>query len=294
MTPTTHLSIAARVSEGEEASLRLAGERLARVLRETSAAAWSCESVFVRDLAMLERSDAAIAVISFFSELENRGEPWSSLESRLRTACAALTQGDRPVFLCTILRHVGREEEGQRAAELRIRIRQLNLLVAGISRETGAYVIDLDRALADVGARKLQTDYRLGGPAAALAAHTMALTLINNLPGERVPFELQDAVRAALLAHPPSVDNEGAKAEVTFRKHLLSMVHEGRKVTVAPVVYSVQENHADWLIRQVLRGTIRPADALRRLGQAVQRNGLRESLRRLGSAVSRQIIRQKK
>ena len=62
----------------------------------------------------------------------------------------------------------------------RIRIRRLNLLVTEISRETGLFVIDLDRELADIGANNLKTDYLLAGSlATAVAANCIAKTVIS-------------------------------------------------------------------------------------------------------------------
>src|SRR5207302_7755388 len=89
-----------------------------------------------------------------------------------RTICTALLQtGATHVFLCNIFRRVPEIAHcyyGTRES-LQERIQRFNVLAAEVSQDTGAYVIDLDRALADIGGRVLQTDYRLGNAAAATA-----------------------------------------------------------------------------------------------------------------------------
>jgi hypothetical protein len=50
------------------------------------------------------------------------------------------------------------------------RIRRLDLMVAHLSHDFGINVVDIDRMFAFVGARRLGTDYRLHGDAAACIA----------------------------------------------------------------------------------------------------------------------------
>jgi hypothetical protein len=293
MTDKSQISIAVWVSEGERAMVKVAADHLARALSGAAGVPWTCDGVFSPDFETLLRSEAPIILTSFLPELEKMVEPWPRAEQRLRAAYAALGARGNPVFICTIFRHVGGEEESQRAKDLRIRTRRLNLLAAEISRESRAYVIDLDRVLADIGARRLQTDYRLAGAAALeTAAHFMALTLLTDGLDALVPFEIQDAARAILIPLRPAIDAAyGAKAEVTPKKNLLSMGQGRRKQLVSPVVDSDQENHVGWLIRQVLHGNIGPAAALDKLVQAVRRRGLRESALLLASGLAKPIRR---
>ena len=296
MTGTSQISIAALVSKSERAAVQLAADHIARALSQAAGVPWTCDCNFSPDMETLRQdSDTAIIVTSFLPELTKLGELWPQAEQRLRTAYATLCERGTPVFICTILRHIDCDEDLEAAAALRIRIRRLNLLAAEISRETGAYVIDLDRVLADIGARRIQTDYRLAGNAAAdMAGHFIALTLVDNAFDAIISFEVQDAARVILSSCRPAIaERDGAKPEITLRKDLMSMGRGRRKQIVSPVNYTVQENYAGWLIRQVLRGAIEPTEALQRLVLAVRRRGVRESAILLVSGLSKQIKRKK-
>jgi hypothetical protein len=62
-------------------------------------------------------------------------------------------------------------------------------------------IVDLDRALTEIGARALATDYRLGGPAATAAAgkHLAGVVLAVGLDGT-VPFGALEVAAATLAA----------------------------------------------------------------------------------------------
>jgi hypothetical protein len=296
MTGKAHISIAAFVSENEQAAVRLAADHIARALSQAADAPWTCDCVFAPKMETLPRhSEASITIASLLPELQAIEEPWPEAEKRLRTTCATLCKGGAPVFLCTILRHVGRDAEPDAANALMIRIRRLNLLAAEISRETGAYVIDLDRILADIGARRLQTDYRLAGDAAAeMAGHFIALTLVENALDAFVPFEIQDAAREILTSCRPAIATpDSAKPQVTLRKNIMAIGQGRRKQIVSTVSYAVEDNYAGWLVRQVLRGAIGPGEAFQRLVQAVRRRGVRGSFALLAAGLSRQLTRKK-
>jgi hypothetical protein len=295
MTVQNHLSIAGFVTEDERGAVRAACRHVAQSLSQAAETAWTCDAAFVSDLEALgAESGAAILVSSLLPELEKIGEPWTAVEQRLRQAYAALAERGIPVFVCTVLRHVD-PGVGAEAGALRLRIRRLNLLAAEISRESGIFVIDLDRVLADIGARRLQTDYRLAGSAAAeMAGHFMAVTMVTNGIDALVPFEIQDAARAVLLANRPGIAGvDSTQPQITIKKALLSLGQGRRKQIVAPVGYTEDENYAGWLVRQVLRGAIGPGEALRRLFQAVRRRGVRGSATLLATGLSRQINRKK-
>jgi hypothetical protein len=295
MTVQNHLSIAGFVTENERAAVRAACRHVAASLSQAAETPWTCEAAFVSDLeALRSESGAAILITSLLPELERVREAWPEAEQRLHKAYAALAERDIPVFVCTVLRHID-SGVGAEAAALRLRLRKLNLLAAEISRESGIFVIDLDRVLADVGARRLQTDYRLAGNAAAeMAGHFTAVTLVTNGIDALVPFEIQDAARALLLANRPGIAGmDSTQPEITIKKALLSLGQGRRKQIVATVGYTEDENYAGWLVRQVLRGAIGPGEALRRLFQAVRRRGVRASATLLATGLSRQINRKK-
>jgi hypothetical protein len=296
MTAKSHISIAAFVSEGEQAAMNLAAGHMAQALSKAAEVAWTSDCFFNADLEKIAQSgEGTIIVTSFLPQLEKLDEPWPEAEQRLRKIYATLGERSVPVFIATILRHVRGDAESELAEALKIRIRRLNLLAAEISRETGANVIDLDRVLADVGARRLQTDYRLTGQATAnMAGHFIALTLVSNGLDAIVPFEVQDAAREALAASQPAIAGiDGAKPEITLRKDLMAMGQGRRKQIVTPVHYTVEENYIGWLTRQVLQGRIGPREALSRLIQAVRKRGVRESAALLASGLSKQINRKK-
>ena len=79
------------------------------------------------------------------------------------------------------------------------RIRRLNRLAAELSRETGAYVADIDRAFAHIGARTLRSDYRLQGRLAAeVGGHAIAWTLLSGPLDDWIEPEIQQAARTFL------------------------------------------------------------------------------------------------
>ena len=294
MTEKSHISIAAFVSEGERAAVKSAADQIARALSQAATVPWTCGCVFSPDMESLQRSDdGAIIVSSFLPELEAKDEPWPQTAERLRKAYAALSQRGSPVFVCTILRHVVSEDEPEIAEALRIRIRRLNLLAAEISHTTGVYVIDLDRDLADIGARRLQTDYRLAGNVAAgMAGHFIALTLMRNGFDASVSYEVQDAATAILSSGRPALPgSDSATPGVTVRKNLAAMGRGRRKQIVSNVIHMVDENNVGWLIRQVRQGAIGPGEAFQRLVSAIRRRGLRESLALVTAGLFKQLNR---
>jgi hypothetical protein len=295
MNDKAHISIAALVSENERAAVQLATGHLARAVSQAAGTPWTCDCVFAADLAALQQNvDAAIVVTSFLPELENVAEPWAEVENRLRTTYAALCERGTPVFICTVLRHIGHDVDAETADALMVRIRRLDLLAAEISRESGAFVIDFDRVLADVGARRLQTDYRLGGNAAAeMAGHFLASTVLGNAPEELVSFELQDAARDILDGSGPAVAaSEAAKS--TAKKLELRAVGQGRrKQVVVSVVHTERDVYAGWFMRQVLRGKIGPGEVAQRLLRAVRQHGVLGSGKLIGAALSKQLQRKK-
>lgn len=297
MTVPSHISIAAFVSAGERTAVRLAADHIAKALSKAAESPWTCECTFSPDLESLPQNGSAAMIVTSFLPLVEKDieEPWPQVEQRLRSAYIRLSERGVPVFICTILRHVGDDETPESRAALRIRILRFNLLAAEISRETGAYVIDVDRVLADVGARRIQTDYRLAGNAAAeMAGHFMALTLVGNAVDAVVAFELQDAAREILTSSRPVLaELDGAKPEITLKKDLMSMGRGRQKQIISPVLYTVQENYIGWLTRQVLRGAIGPREAIQRLVLAIRRRGLRESVFLLASGLSKQLSRKK-
>jgi hypothetical protein len=114
-----------------------------------------------------------------------------------------LDRGAAGVFLCNVFRqppraqlfpHLGGEEA------VRERIRRFNLMAIEVSHDTQAYLVDFDRALAEVGARALQTDCCLGGElTAVVAGEVLASTLLRAGLDEVCPAEVQEAATAHVV-----------------------------------------------------------------------------------------------
>jgi hypothetical protein len=111
--------------------------------------------------------EPGVIIISLLNEAGRAQSDWTELAARWRRQAAALVAGTpRPVFLCTVFRHVPDVEPapaGWSRDGVLERVRRLNLLAAELSQATGANVIDIDRTLAHFGARVLATDYTLKG-----------------------------------------------------------------------------------------------------------------------------------
>jgi hypothetical protein len=294
MSEGARFTISAFVSKNERPAIELAAGFLSRALGEAGVPS-TCSCKFCDGIEALEAETCATMIVSLLPEIESSAQDWSPVEQRLRGACARLAEKGTPIFICTVLRHVEREENIERVQAVRNRIRQLNLLAAEISRETGAFVIDLDRVLADIGARRLQTDYRLAGQAASeMAAHVISLVLLDNATDEFASFEIQGAAREKLLGLRPAVAQDDAvKRELTLRHELRSIGDGRRKQTVRPVFYEDRDAYADWFLGQVASGKIGPREILSRFGQAVRQHGLVGGMKLVVSALSRQLRRKK-
>jgi hypothetical protein len=261
---------------------RPAVERTASLL-ESSLSAAAGEPVAVRcqfeaSLDALKGSAGPYVVIaSLLPEVANHGESWAEVESRLRENYQALAGADDVVvFLCTVFRHVSSGDSADRSRL--VRIRRLNLLAAELSRETGLFVVDLDRSLADVGAVRLQTDYRLDGTYAAdAAAKTMALAVVSAGLDAHVSFDVQDAAKLAISDTALSLAAPGGTSTEVKPSNVISLGAGRRKQVVATVVDTNSEGHVSWLIHLMLTGQFGVKDAVVKLRRSIARRGLRSS-----------------
>jgi hypothetical protein len=130
----------------------------------------------------VDPDDPPLAIIaSLLPELATPDEPVARVEARWREALAALGENMLPnVFVCTMFRVVaGARQDPGDISKIAERIRRLNLLAVDLSHDFGINIVDIDRAFAHVGARWLQSDFRLGSLAAEeVAAHTIAVSLM--------------------------------------------------------------------------------------------------------------------
>jgi len=237
--------------------------------------------------------EPAIIITSLLLETQDYQEDWTEVEARLRTRYAALAEDAASiVFVTTVFRHISEGDAVQREL-LRLRIRRLNRLAADLSREYGIMVIDLDRDLADIGGRRLRTDYRLGGEyAEQAAARSIARAAISAGLDNHVPFELQMLVQEAF-----------AKEQVSFSAPLATEVaptnvlvlKSGRqKQMVQTIVGPSSESHAGWLFYMLLSGKYGFKDAITKLKGSVAKRGLRASILMLVAAAKAAPIANKK
>jgi hypothetical protein len=281
------------VDDSEQPAVRLAAERLASSLAAAAGYPVTVHCRFVASPdALSESAGDPIVISSLLSEVANYGEPWSQVERRLRATYEALSRDKSAVvFLCTVFRHVARSEGAKQVELKRIRIRRLNLLAAEMSRETGAYVIDLDRSLADIGASKLQTDYRLNGQyASEAAAKFIALAVLSAGLDAYISFEIQDAAKEIVAGSQLNLIVPAIATADIVPSNVLKLGAGRRKQVVATVVDTDKDHHAGWLIHLLLTRQFGIGDALTKLKQSVARRGLRSSAAMVVAAI-RQAMR---
>ena len=277
----------AAVTTNERAVVEGAARNLAAALSQATGESWTCPCTFARGLDDLAgATSGCIVVTSLLLSLTDIDKPWPEVETELRSTYAALAEAGDPIMICTILRHVDAIEDVEEAARIRRRLRKLNLLATELSREYGALVIDIDRVLADVGARRLKTDFRLGGTVAAeFSSKAMALCIATNALDDFASVKVQDAARLILDGYQLSI----GLATEQMMTSVMSLGQGRRKQRVATTTDEVPENHVGWLVRQVLKGRISGREAFGKLLGAVRRRGARESAWLLITGVSRML-----
>lgn len=277
----TRIPLQALVTDAEAPAVSLAARQLSQALSAAAGEAYLVE---------LQRGTSAVAlapvkaggllIASLLDEALNPARPWEGVEMELRRLCRDLAPS-RTLYLLTVFRHVAADNDIAAARLRRTRIRRLNLLAAELSRETGLFVIDLDRALADIGAAGLETDYRLAGDRAVeVAALTIAQTLLTTGLDAFVPFEIQEAAR-------PLLTPERTTPAAVMPTNILA-VRSGRR-TQSAEVRGRKEDQVALYTRQVLRGRMRLRDVAQVVAKAIARRGLwyclglvgREALRTL-------------
>ena len=180
------------VSAGERNALDAAAEQLHSCLSAASGGAWPVTTRIRESLAAIDPQDRAHAIVaSLLPDLAGE-EPIATIDARWRDRLASLPAEVRSsVLICTIFRHVGGPLESRPA--IRERIRRLNLMAIQLSHDTGAGIVDIDRAFAQQGARSLQTDCELDGDiAAAAVAHAIVAGILRMAQDDVLSPELQE------------------------------------------------------------------------------------------------------
>jgi hypothetical protein len=291
---TLSVPIRALVHANERSAVAAMARTLERHLTEAANEPASVICSFAESFSDLQVThEPCIVITSLLLETENYQEDWPDLEERLRSRYAALAADAADiVFVTTVFRHISEGDAAQREL-LRLRIRRLNRLAADLSREYGIMVVDLDRDLADIGGRRLQTDYRLGGEyAEQVAARSMARALVSAGLDNHVPFELQSLVQEALskeqLTFSGPVTTEVAPSNVLVLK-------SGRqKQVVKTIVNTDSGGHAGWLFYLLLSGKYSFKDAFLKLKGSVARRGLRASIMMILAAAKAAPLASKK
>lgn len=185
------------VADAERPAIVAACQQLDECLRAGSGCTWPIELRFQPSIASVGSSGRpTLVILSLLPELARENEPAARTEARLRLQLGLLAPVAPFLLICTIFRHVA--DSGAPLAPAAgvgtlERIRRLNLLAAELSHDTGIAVLDIDRAFAHIGARELQTDYRLGGRIAAeAAAHTMVAGILAVALDDIVPADVQE------------------------------------------------------------------------------------------------------
>lgn len=291
---TLSIPIKALVHANERSAITtMAGtlqERLTTAAAEPAAVTCS----FAESFSELQKPhEPSIIITSLLLETGNYQEDWAEVEGRLRTRYAALAEDAASiVFVTTVFRHISERDAAQREL-LRLRIRRLNRLAADLSREYGIMVIDLDRDLADIGGRRLQTDYRLGGEhAEQVAARSMARAVVSAGLDNHVPFELQILIQESLAKEQLSFL---APATTDVAPSNVLVLKSGRqKQMVKTIVNTSSEGHAGWLFYLLLSGKYSFKDAVAKLKRSVAKRGLRASVMMLVAAAKAAPIVNKK
>lgn len=284
----SEISIASWVAPEERAVLdRALGEILLDAAKGENA---TVSSRLVADgNALLEEQGGTIRIVSLLPSADTSGAAWAQTETSLHDLFGALAETGDPVLVVTVFRCVTDRDTDEGHARL-VRIRRLNLLATELSREYGAFVVDLDRMLADIGGIALDCDYRLQSEAAVeVASEELALSVVTNGLDAVMPFDAQQRLTAAIEARRSDI-----RPGVILSPNDLVALGRGRnRQRVSVNTDTVQESHAGWLARQVLGGRIGFGEATHRLVMAVRRRGLRESAGLMISALQHVIGRRR-
>jgi hypothetical protein len=291
---TLSIPIRALVHANERSAITTMARTLQRHLTQAAAEPATVTCSFAESFSDLQKPhEPSIIITSLLLETDNYQGDWAELEDRLRTRYAALAEDAASiVFVTTVFRHISEGDATQREA-LRLRIRRLNRLAADLSREYGIMVIDLDRDLADIGGRRLQTDYRLDGEyAGQAAARSIARAIVSAGLDNYAPFEVQMQVQEALAQE--QVSFSAPVATEVAPSNVLIMKSGRQKQVVKTIVSTSSESHAGWLFYLLLTGKYSFKDALLKLKGSVARRGLRASIMMIWAAAKAAPIASKK
>lgn len=182
MNEPTPLLLQAIVSLTEQPGVLSGAEQLANSLNKAvPAQSWRADVTFGTPGDPLRPECSASAIIlSLLPEATLAGDAFTTIARRWTALLHDLAKADVPVYVMTIFRHVADRSRDGRPPDLLERIRRLNRMAIDLSCDHGIGVIDIDHAFSHLGARSLNTDWRMEGSVASLAAgHILARSLLS-------------------------------------------------------------------------------------------------------------------
>lgn len=201
MTDAVPLRIEALIGAAERPGLVAGAQQLSEALgRAAGGPAWPVQLALSGSDAMVKSDPPPAAIIvSLLPEVAAVREPIAATAARWAARLEALAAIGPPVLVCTVFRHIAPGGDAVAVQALRERIERLNLMAAKLSHALGVGVADLDRAMAHIGGRALQSDYRLAGDfAAEVVGHTIAWSLLSLGLDEAVDPAVQDQAKVLL------------------------------------------------------------------------------------------------
>ena len=121
-----------------------------------------------------------IVILSLLPEMYVRNQHVLETKNRLKSYIEQGQSLGASVLICNIFRHIDAGELSETKPYLVERIRRLNLMAIGLSYESGVGIVDIDRAMAHLGGRNLQSDFLLSGDSAAdVVGHALAWSLLS-------------------------------------------------------------------------------------------------------------------
>jgi len=273
------LRIDAVLCDSERLALEGAAEELSRCLTAEGVSGFAID---VRHhSALLDSAPAAgprLIVASLLREYFAAEESVSAIERRLRRDFSTLAKdGGSQVFLCTVFRRVDQKTGavGSAAAYQGLeRIRRLNLLAAQLSHDFDINIIDVDRSLAHIGGRVLDTDLTLRGSAAvSVVKDVIVSTLFAAGLDAFCSPELQEAAKARYeQSRTPVVRPVQHHVSASWLNYAQADPHKARQ-TYALALPRSRKLSDIWLNLRDGRAT--PAETLRIVIRATKRRLLR-------------------
>jgi hypothetical protein len=242
--------VAAAVEGNEHLAVVRACEVLAASLKEASGGPWGVEARFFSTLREIPAGEQpAFLIASLSRDVPRADASLVEIETRWREELQALIAArPQPVFLCTVFRHVDPVPAAGAPTSIpvmRERICRLNLMAARLSQATGVNIVDVDRSLAQIGARNLGTDWRLAGAdAEQITGHLMARILLADCPDEIVSFDIQELAKESAARRLATLRCGPGPIRAASAAHAYSLSHQ---------VFVPQTGPLDYIRRGLIR-----------------------------------------